>query len=232
MNLDDARVIVTGASAGLGLETARLLLERGALVAGWARGEARLREIADALGDRFTPVVCDVRDDAAVREALETTRRELGHVDVLVNNAGVGRFGAIDELSKEDWDEMIDTNVTGVFHVTRAVVPLMKERGSGHIVNVASIAGKIGNPELSGYNASKFAVRGLSDALFKELRDSGIKVTAIFPGSIDTDFSATRSGRSTRRMAPREVAEVITHVLERSDNFLISEVVMRPLRPR
>lgn len=232
MELQGATAIVTGASYGLGLEIAAALIARGARVAGWARSADRLETAAGRFGDAFLALPCDVRDREAVNLAVARCRRELGRIDVLVNNAGVGRFGPVDELSPRDWDEMLETNVTGVYNCIRAVVPVLKEQGSGHIVNIASIAGKVGNPGLSGYNASKFAVRGLSDALFKELRDFGIKVTAVFPGSIATDFSRERRSGATHRMAPAEVAEVVLHALERSDNFLISEVVLRPLRPR
>lgn len=233
MELENSRTIVTGASQGVGLAIAEALIARGGRVAGLARTARPLQEAADRLGGEFVPIVCDVRDLEAVRRAVVQVKEALGGIDALVNNAGVGRFGAIDELSKDDWDEMIATNVSGVYHCTREVTPDLKEQGHGHIVNIASIAGLIGNPNLFGYNASKYAVRGMTDALFKELREFGIKVSAVYPGSIETGFSGGRRPSSaSHKMRPGEVAEVVIHILERSDNFLISEVVLRPLRPR
>jgi len=196
-----------------------------------ARRAGPLNALAEKLGDSFLPLPCDVRDLLAVERAVGTAKEKFGRIDILINNAGVGRFGPIDELRKEDWDELMDTNVTGLYHVTREVVPIMKKQGSGHILNIASIAGLLGNPNLGGYNASKFAVRGLTEALFKELRDFGIKVSGLYPGSVATNFSGS-SHRATYKMDPAEVAAVGIHVLERSENFLISDVVMRPLKPR
>ena len=132
----------------------------------------------------------------------------------------------------------MDTNVTGLFFCTRAAIPMMKAQNAesgfgGHIVNIASIAGLIGNPNISGYNASKFAVRGFSEAIMKELREDGIKVTCIYPGSVETHFAdeADASG-SKNPMQPEDIADTVVHVIEGPDNYLISEVVMRPLRPK
>ncbi len=231
MELKEKAAIVTGASQGLGLSIGEALLRKGARVAGLARRPALLEDAAKRLGPAFLPIPCDVGDLEAVRSAVRAAVQAFGRVDVLVNNAGVGRFGPIDELPKEDWDEMIATNVTGVFHMTREVVPIMKERGSGHIINMASIAGLIGNPHLAGYNATKFAVRGLSEALFKELREFGIKVSAVFPGSVETSFRDPGIG-AAKKLSAAEVAEVVVHILESSDNFLVSDVVLRPLKPK
>ncbi len=231
MDLKDRTAIITGASEGLGLCFSQVLIEDGARVAGLARRVALLEEHARKFGAAFLPIPCDVRDLEAVRSAIRRVRESFGRIDILINNAGVGRFGPIEELKKEDWDEMMDTNLTGLYHVTREVVPILKKQGSGHIVNIASIAGLLGNPNLGGYNASKFAVRGLSEALFKELREFGIKVTGIYPGSVATNFSSS-GHRAPHKMDPAEVAQVVLHVLTRSENFLISDVVMRPLKPK
>jgi NADP-dependent 3-hydroxy acid dehydrogenase YdfG len=230
MDLQGRVAIVTGASRGLGMSFTEALIAKGARVAGFARSADLLAEAARRHGDSFLPVPCDVGDLPQVRAAVRKVVESTGRIDVVINNAGIGRFGPIDALPKEDWDEMVRTNLTGVYHVTREVVPVLKAGGGGHIVNIASIAGLLGNPNLSGYNATKFGVRGLSEALFKELRESGIKVTAVFPGSVETSF-AHSSAVAAHKMAAAEVAEVVLFALERSDNFLISEVVMRPLRP-
>lgn len=173
MDLQNAVVVVTGASRGIGLAIARRFLDSGARVAGLARSEDALDRLSEALGDAFTPVVCDVTDADATRAAIDRIAEDLGQIDVLVNNAGLGRFDPVDEQTVDDWNVQVDTNLSGVFHCTRAVVPQMKAQGesrgadatAGFIVNVASIAGLVGNPQLSGYNATKFGLRGFSDAI-------------------------------------------------------------------
>ena len=234
MNLNDAVAVVTGASRGIGLAFSRALLARGAFVFGLARNEERLRAIHEELGARFFPIACDISDADAVAAAFQTILSVRDRIDVLINNAGLGRFEAIDRFELNDWAVQIDTNLTGVFLCTREAVPVMKRRNEasgfgGHIVNVASIAGLIGNPNLSAYNATKFGLRGFSDSLMKELRRDGIKVTCVYPGSVQTEFGG--SPPNPHSMLPEDIASTVVHVLETSDNYLISEVVMRPLRP-
>jgi len=238
MDLQDKTVVVTGASAGLGLAFSRALIARGAQVFGLSRRRDRLEAIRDELGPRFHPIPCDVTNEVQVKMAFASVEREAGRLDVLINNAGLGRFGPIEELPTEHWSVQLETNLSGVFLCTRLAVPLMKQQNAklgfgGHIVNIASIAGIIGNPELSAYNATKFGLRGFSEALMKELRQDGIKVTCICPGSVGTTFAdaADRPG-SPNPMQPESVAATVIHVLEGPDNYLISEVVMRPLRPK
>jgi NADP-dependent 3-hydroxy acid dehydrogenase YdfG len=229
-NLGGKTAVVTGASLGIGLSIAEALIARGVRVAGLARDAGRLRELSERFGNVFQPLSCDVGDLAQVRTAIGAAREALGAIDILINNAGIGRFGAVDKLQKADWDEMLATNISGLYHCIHEVVPVMKAQGSGHIVNISSIAGTVGYPNASGYNATKFAVRGLSDALCKELEEFGIRVTAMFPGSTDTTFSGARLGPDIPTMPAGEIAETLVHILERSANCLISEVVMRPIR--
>ncbi|RMH68612.1 MAG: SDR family oxidoreductase [Bacteroidetes bacterium] len=239
MNLQHKIAVVTGASAGLGRAFSKALLDRGAIVFGLARRADRLQGLREAWGEAFHPVACDVTDEAQVTAAFRQILDESdGRIDILVNNAGLGRFGAIDELSVDDWDVQMATNLRGVFLCTRATLPVMKAQNrahgfGGHIVNIASVAGLVGNPRIAAYNATKFGLRGFSDALMKEVRDDGIKVTCLYPGSVATDFAdvAGTSG-SPNPMQPEDVAGTLIHVLEGPDNYLVSEVVMRPLRPR
>lgn len=238
MNLNDKVAVVTGASSGLGLAFSRALVARDAHVFGLSRRRETLEAIRDELGPRFHPLPCDVTDEVQVKRAFEAVKREAGRLDVLINNAGLGKFGPVDELSTEHWTVQIETNLGGVFKCTREAVPLMKRQNAkdgfgGHIVNIASIAGIIGNPQLSAYNATKFGLRGFSEALMKEVREDGIKVTCVCPGSVATHFSDGAGSRgSPNPMQPEDVAATVIHVLEGPDNYLISEVVMRPLRPR
>ncbi len=205
---------------------------------GLARNVSRLLEIHKELGDRLITRSCDVTCEEQVRAAFEDLTADPGRVDVLINNAGLGRFGPLSTLSSSDWSLQLDTNLTGVFYCTRAVIPLMQAQNrrhgfGGHIINIASIAGIIGNANIGAYNATKFGLRGLGEALMKELRDDGIKVTTICPGSVRTRFASEAGSRGAPNpMEPSSIAETVAHVLEGPDNYLISEVVMRPLRPR
>ncbi len=233
MQLAGKTAIVTGASSGLGSDFSRKLTAKGAKVYGIARRTERLNELRVELGENFVPITLDITREADVRKWVsETFASELP--DILVNNAGIGKFAPIDELSSENWHTMIDLNLNAVYYITSAVVPLLKANENVcHIVNIASIAGKMGNPRLSGYNATKFALGGFSDALMKELREFGIKVTCLYPGSIATEFNSHAGGHNHPYMMQSEdVATVLLSVLEMPDNFLIDEVVMRPLFPK
>ncbi len=237
MILSGKIAVVTGASGGLGLAVSRAFAARGAVVYGLARREDRLASVRRDLGPAFVPVPCDVTEEAGVRAAFERMEAEAGRVDVLVNNAGLGRFAELEDLETADWDLMMNTNLRAVFLCTRAVLPGMKARGEregfgGHIVNVASVAALLGNPRIGAYNATKFGLRGLSDALMKEVRGHGIKVSCIYPGSIATEFFLTSgSTPSANPMTAEDVASTVLHIVETPDNYLVSEVVMRPLRP-
>jgi len=238
MDLTDAVAVVTGASSGLGAHFSRSLIDRGATVYGLARSTDKLAALQDDLGDSFRPITCDVRDEEQVAEAFETVRNESGRLDVLLNNAGLGQFGPVDDLPLDDWDVQMDTNLRGVFLCTREAVPTMREQNEetgfgGHIVNVASIAGLLGNPNLTAYNTTKFGLRGFSESLMKEVRDDGIRVTCLYPGSIETNFFDVAGVEMTDNpLQPEDVSATVLHVLESPANHLISEVVMRPLRPQ
>lgn len=230
MDLTGKVAIVTGASKGIGRATVEALLARGVTVAGWGRTAP-----AGLVHDRFQFFECDVRDEHAVAEALTNTQRELGpDIHVLVNNAGLGIAGSVDGFSSDDWRLMFDTNVHGTFFCTRAVLPLMKRQQLGHVVNIASIAGTTGIENMAGYCATKFAVRGFSQSLFKEVRNDGIKVTCLYPGSTQTNFFDDIPGTTINdsMMRPEDIASAIVYSLETPDNFLIVDMEMRPLQPK
>ena len=238
MDLTNAVALVTGASSGLGRHISRALIDRGCAVYGLARSTDTLSTLQDEFGDAFHPLPADVRDPDAVAAAFDTVRDDAGRLDVLVNNAGLGQFGPVDDLPLDEWDVQMDTNLRGVFLCTREAVPLMRAQNEdtgfgGHVVNIASIAGLIGNPNLTAYNASKFGLRGFSQSLMKEVRDDGIRVTCFYPGSIDTSFFDVAGVDMTDNpLQADDVAHSVMHVLEAPANHLISEVVLRPLRPR
>ena len=238
MDLNNKVVIITGASAGLGAQFSRDIASEGARVFGLARRTERLNELASEIGPAFTGITCDITDEARVEEAFKQVLESAGRIDVLVNNAGLGKFGPADEVTLEDWHLQIDVNLKGVFLATRAVLPTMKQQNAdsgfgGHIVNIASVAGLLGNPNISTYNVTKFGLKGYSEALFKEVRQDGIKVSCFYPGSIKTEFfDEAGIPISANPMLPEEISSTLVHILNTPDNYLISEIVMRPLRPK
>lgn len=235
MQLENKTAIVTGASGGIGKAFSHALIRKGSSVYGLARRKEKLDNLRQELGDHFIPVKMDVSEPAALETWVDKTFGNNHLPDILINNAGLAVFNEIDQLTLDDWHTMINTNVSGIFYLTRLVVPYLKKNSSTcHIINISSIAGLLGNPRLSGYNASKFAVRGFSEALFKELRYDGIKVSCMFPGSIATDFfeNAKAGDKHPNMMMPQDIASTLIHLLETPDNFLINEITMRPLNPK
>lgn len=238
MDLQGKIVVVTGATSGLGLSFSRNLVEKGSVVYGLARRVNKLQEISAEIGPTFRGIECDVTDENDVSSAFNQIISESNQIDVLINNAGLGRFGRLDETSTEDWDIQMNTNLRGVFLCTRAVLDIMKKqnenaRFGGHIINISSVAGLVGNPLVSIYNATKFGLRGFSEALMKELRTDGIRVTCLYPGSVETEFfDAAGADISPNPMKAEDISSTVLHVLEAPDNYLISEITMRPLRPR
>lgn len=186
----DRVAIVTGASSGIGAQLARDLAARGARVALLARREDRLRALAAELGggDRVLPVACDVADRAAVDAAVAGVLARWDRVDLLVNSAGVARHALFKDEAPETFVRLMETNYLGVVWAIRAVLPAMRARGAGWIVNVSSVAGKLGQPDESAYSASKFAVTGLSEALVYELGPLGIHVLTVYPALVRTEM--------------------------------------------
>jgi NADP-dependent 3-hydroxy acid dehydrogenase YdfG len=167
-----------------------------------------------------------------VRTAYGATLQAFGTPLILVNNAGLGREAPLLSTAPEQWHEMFDTNVHGLYYCTREVLGKMKEQGRGHIVNISSVAGTTGIPGMTGYCATKYAVRGFSQALLKEVRPLGVKVTCVFPGSVNTHFfdSINSVQASDQMMHPDHVAATIVHCLESPDNYEVAEVEVRPMR--
>jgi len=229
--------LVTGGSRGIGRAIVEALLGRGDRVwfsgvdaGGVARAERELAELhSPAL---VAGRVCDVRDFAAVTALVDEILEHDGRLGVLVNNAGVGHFAPADELEPEVFREVIEINLLGAFHCIRAAAPAMRREGRGWILNIASLAAK--NPFAGGaaYNASKFGLLGLSEAAMLDLRHFGIRVAAICPGSVETEFGAgrMRDGGSWR-LQPSDVARVVTDLLDFPDRALPSLVEIRPSRP-
>lgn len=232
MNIKDKIAIISGASSGLGKAITQLLVKKGVRVYGLARNEQKLNALKESLGKRFVPVSLDVAKEAMVRQWVRITFSDAHRPDILINNAGAGYLNTFAELSSKQWHTMVNTNLNGLFYLTSSVVPLMNKKDtSSHIINIGSILGKVATNKSAGYSATKFAVRGFSEALAKELRNDGIKVTCINPGSISTQFF-TESGIEPHEnmLRPTDIACLVVNVLETPDNMLIDELTLRPLQ--
>ena len=189
---------ITGSSRGFGREWAIAALERGDSVAATARDTGSIDDLVERFGDRILPLKLDVTDRAAVFDAVETAHRRFGRLDVVVNNAGYGQFGLIEEVSEAEARAQFETNVFGALWVTQAALPILREQGSGHILQVSSIGGISAFPNIGIYNASKWALEAFSQSLAQEVAGFGIKVTLIEPGGYSTDWG----GSSAKHAAP------------------------------
>ena len=202
---------ITGAGRGFGLEFATNALERGDRVAATARNTSALEPLLAAYGDALLPLQLDVTDRDGVFSAVQTAAAHFGQLDVIVNNAGYGLFGMIEEITPEQLREQMEVNLLGVLHVVQAALPILRAQGSGHIIQISTIGGVVAFPNLGGYHASKWALEGLTESLAQEVAGQGIKVTLIEPGGFTTDWagssavradampSTTRSARHRRR---------------------------------
>ncbi|GAA5090564.1 SDR family NAD(P)-dependent oxidoreductase [Nocardia iowensis] len=187
---------VTGSSRGIGREIVQAALSRGDRVAASARNPETLKDLVDEYGDAILALELDVTDRDRAFEAIAEAHEQFGRLDVIVNNAGYGLFGAFEEVSEQDFRDVLEANLFGSFHVTRAAIPVLREQGSGHIVQISSGAGLVNFPAFGAYNASKFAVEGLFGELASEIEQFGIKVTIVEPGAYDTEAPTTAAKRS------------------------------------
>jgi NADP-dependent 3-hydroxy acid dehydrogenase YdfG len=228
MNLYNRIAIVTGANKGIGLECVNQLLEKGATVYGLCRSGCTTQH------DNYHCLVTDVRNHESLQTAFDKVLTAHGKIDILINNAGLGYFGFCEEISLDQWQEMFDTNVTGLFYATRLALPSMKKQGLGHIINISSIAGLEGYQQVSGYCATKFAVRGFSDALYKEVREDGVRVTCVYPGSVKTDFFRNSENIKPHdyMLDPDDLAEAMVNFLRMPLNFHTVNLEIRPLQPK
>jgi 3-oxoacyl-[acyl-carrier protein] reductase len=228
--------VVTGGSKGIGYAIAEALAGAGANVVISARHEDEVQEAARRLTEvsegEVAGVVCDVRRLDDVRRMIGVAAERFGGVDVLVNNAGVGAFAPVDEMSPEKWDQVIETNLSGVFYCCHEAIPHMRERGGGWIINIASLAGK--NPFAGGaaYNASKFGLVGFSEALMLDVRQHDIRVNYIMPGSVATYFNDhTPSEEDAWKIQPEDIAQIVMDLLAFPGRTLPSRVEVRPSKP-
>jgi NAD(P)-dependent dehydrogenase (short-subunit alcohol dehydrogenase family) len=189
--------MITGTSRGFGREWAMAALERGDSVAATARDTSTLQELVDAYGDAVLPISLDVTDRKADFAAVAHAHEHFGRLDVVVNNAGYGQFGFIEEISETEARNQIETNLFGALWITQAALPFLRAQGSGHILQVSSIGGISAFPMVGIYHASKWALEGFTQALAQEVAGFGIKVTLVEPGGYSTDWSGSSAGRAT-----------------------------------
>jgi NAD(P)-dependent dehydrogenase (short-subunit alcohol dehydrogenase family) len=225
-------VVVTGASQGIGQAIAEAFAERdGAKVALVARTESKLRAVAESCRERGgEPLVVptDVTDDAAVASMAERIQAEWDVPDVLVNNAGAFEYAPLDELTLEGFRDQIDVNLTGAFAVTKAFLPAMRARESGHLFYMGSVASIMAYPGNAGYCAAKHGLRGLARVVREETKDEGLRVTTVLPGATDTPTWAGADIPSERFMAPADVARSVVDAYHLSDRTVLEELLLRP----
>ena len=224
--------LVTGGSRGIGLAIAQSLARLGAAVAICGRDRTALESAAAALEKRsprffFHPT--DVTQAAQVSELVRETEAALGSINILVNNAGIGLFGPAHEKTEADWDRVVNTNLKGVFLVSRAVVPSMIRRGSGEIINISSLAGR--NTFAGGgiYCASKWGLMGLSGCMMEDLREHGIRVSVVCPGSVATEFSGSPPKNPAKALSPDDVAHAVEAIVTQRPGSVLSEIQLRTL---
>ena len=225
--------LVTGGSRGIGRAIAHRLASLGASVAICGREGAALESAAadlEKLGARALFHLTDVTKASQVSELVAETEAELGAISILVNNAGIGLFGPAHEKTEADWDRVVNTNLKSVFLVSRAVVPSMIRRGSGDIINISSLAGR--NTFAGGgiYCASKWGLMGLSGCMMEDLREHGIRVSVVCPGSVATEFSGSRPKNPGKALSPEDVAHAVEAIVTQSPGSVVSEIQLRPLR--
>lgn len=240
-NIESKVVVLTGASSGIGKATAKLLAQQGAKVVLAARREDRLKEIVGEIvqaGGEASPFKADVVSPEDMKKLAEFALTKYGRIDVLVNNAGIMPVSRLNELRVHEWDQMIDVNIKGVLYGIAAVLPSMRERQSGHIINVASVAGHTVSPASAVYSATKFAVRAITEGLRQEeSASSRIRATVISPGITETELMNTVTSPEVQAMAahlkdmsipPERIAGAIAYAIDMPEDTGVNEIVIRP----
>ncbi|HLH42107.1 MAG TPA: SDR family oxidoreductase [Bryobacteraceae bacterium] len=227
-------ILVTGGTRGIGRAIARRLLEEGGAVGICGRRqetvERAVRELGEEGGGKVTGKAADVRNYEQVAELFRFIDGELGQLDVLVNNAGVGLFRPVRDLALEEWKETIETNLSGAFYCSREALFRFETSGSGYIVNIGSLAGKHAFAGGAAYNASKFGLRGFSEALMQDVRAQNVRVSSVMPGSVATGFGGNETTGSEWRIWPEDVAEIVSMLLRMPPRTMVSSVEVRPAK--
>ena len=242
--LSGKAVAITGASSGIGEATALALARAGASVALGARRRDRIEALAGRIGEEGGTAVAlevDVADEAQARAFVSGAAERLGRLDVLINNAGVMLLGPVESGDPADWRQMVDVNLLGLLYCTHAALPIMREQGSGDIVNITSIAGRFARAGSAVYNLTKFGVNAYSEGLRQEVAEGGIRVIVVEPGFVDTELQGhnrddVREVLEARReeigdvLAPEDIADGILYAVSRAPHVSVNEVLIRPTR--
>jgi 3-oxoacyl-[acyl-carrier protein] reductase len=236
--LKDKVAIVTGGTRGIGYSIAEALIAGGAKVFICGRDPNVLKGALENLSgkdskDRVAGITADVGRHDDCRKVVSGAAERFGGLDILVNNAGIGIFKPVDQLTPEEWDETIHTNLSGVFYCCREAIPLMRKRGGGYIFNISSLAGI--NPFAGGsaYNASKFGLNGFSEAMMQDIRHDGIRVSYIMPGSVATDFAGApgSKARESWKLTGDDIAKAVIDLYGYPASSLASRIELRPSQP-
>jgi len=231
------RAIVTGGSRGIGFAIARAILRGGGRVMITGRDEQRLNEAVLSLGklvrdaSRAAGTVVDVRDRGGIERLVDDTARRFGGIDTLVNNAGVGVFTDVAKMTDDEWADVIDTNLTGVFYCSRAAIPELRKAGGAWIINIASLAGRNYFPRGAAYCASKAGLIAFSESVMQEVRYDNIRVTCVAPGSVATGFGGRGGARPDWKIQPEDVGRLVVDLLSMPPRSLASRVELRPAKP-
>ena len=241
LDLSGQVVAITGASSGIGEATARACAGAGASVSLAARRSERIEALAEQIageGGRAIAVTADVGEEAHASDFIRRTHAELGRIDVLVNNAGVMLLGPIEGAPTEEWRRMVHVNIFGVLYCTHAALPLMREQGSGHIVNVSSVAGRIARAGSAVYNLTKFGVGAFSESLRQEAVPIGVRVTLIEPGAVATELAEHNRPEVREQIAKRfggielltadDIARSILFAIGQPAHVSVNEILIRP----
>jgi 3-oxoacyl-[acyl-carrier protein] reductase len=224
--------LVTGAGRGIGAAIAATLADLGAAVVLCGRTRAPLDSTAAAIskaGHRAEALECDVMDLRSVEAAAAHVEKSFGRLDILVNNAGVGGFGGpLHQLPPEAWEQVLNTNLRGVYYCIRAFAPLMIRARTGHIINISSLAGKNALPNGAAYAASKWGLNGLSYSVAEELRVHNIRVSVVCPGSVDTELTPHAGKDKSKMLRPEDVAHTVAMLVTQAPQSFVSEILLRP----
>jgi NADP-dependent 3-hydroxy acid dehydrogenase YdfG len=239
-SLNGKVAVVTGASSGIGEATVRSLAGEGAAVVAGARRKERLDGLVEEVtreGGKAIAVECDVTDEQQAHDLVDRAIEEFGKIDILVNNAGVMLLSKVEKGLSDEWRQMFDVNVLGLLYATDAAVEAMKRQGSGHIVNVSSVAGRKTRPTGGVYSGTKFAVNAISEALRQELLEDGIRITMVEPGAVATELTEhitdeeVREGLKQRNIEPlqsEDVANAIAYAVSQPQRVSVNEILIRP----
>jgi NAD(P)-dependent dehydrogenase (short-subunit alcohol dehydrogenase family) len=232
-SLTGKTAIITGGTRGIGRAIVERLLDEGMSLTFCGRSEDSVlranRELSEKHGGKVSGVRADVSSQDDVKNLFAVAAGKLGRIDLLVNNAGVGIFAPLEQLTPEEWHRMIDLNLSGVYYCCHEAIPRMKAAGGGYIINISSLAGKNPFAGGSGYNASKFGLNGFTEAMMMDHRQDNIRVSYIMPGSVATEFS--HGPAAPWKIAPEDIAEVVVMLAAMPQRTLVSRVEVRPSKP-